>query len=177
MKRISLYVSVAAACFLLSACSQPGALTMVPTTAVTLMEGASEETGIRIEPAGPGAPGQLNLYRDMEFQYGGEDGRVLIYTSAEEDSGGVWMWDDSQSFTILAVIGENTYVLFGEEKVQLGFPEVDVFEDVDGVLHFVLRDVRTAQYKVYDFIYDEQEECLEGTLVMEYPGVNYWGGI
>ena len=64
-----------------------------------------------------------------------------------------------------------------DEQVQLGVPASDVWTDTDSQLHIVIRDVRTARYRITDYVYNQENQQFEGRFVMDYDGINYWGGI
>lgn len=82
--------------------------------------------------------------------------------------------DDRGYFVIQVISGGDSYVLF-DEMVQLGIPEADVWIDEQEKLHIVLRDVRTAQYRVTDFIYDSEMKKFMGSDVLNGLGINYLG--
>ena len=84
--------------------------------------------------------------------------------------------DDLCRFQIRAVSGEKVYILF-DEQVQLGVPASDVWTDTDSQLHIVIRDVRTARYRITDYVYNQENQQFEGRFVMDYDGINYWGEI
>ena len=67
--------------------------------------------------------------------------------------------------------------VFFDEQVQLGTPAADVWTDPDNRLHIVIRDFRTARYRITDYVYDEGEKTFSGTAKMDYDGINYWGSL
>ena len=71
--------------------------------------------------------------------------------------------DDSCRFLIQAVSGEDSYV-FLDEMIQLGIPEADIWEDEQEKMHIVLRDVRTARYKVSDFVSIRKKRNLSAVM-------------
>ena len=73
-----------------------------------------------------------------------------------------------------AVSGEDSYV-FLDEMIQLGIPEADIWEDEQEKMHIVLRDVRTARYKVSDFVFNPEEKKFIGSDVLDGEGINYIG--
>ncbi|MEA4816407.1 hypothetical protein SDC9_169653 [bioreactor metagenome] len=135
------------------------------------------QTSIEIKPSDAISQNCPNLYSSIIFQLEGEESYVKIFTSAEKDSSGNFLFDDSNKFFISTSIGENSYVLLEEENIQLGRPKINVFEDSNGALHIILSDIRTAQYNVYEFVYDSKDQILNKTTVMENAGINYWGEI
>lgn len=50
-------------------------------------------------------------------------------------------------------------------------PEVDLQDR----LHIVLRDARSARYKVTDFVYDSGSGEFTGTVLLDGDGINYMG--
>ena len=47
--------------------------------------------------------------------------------------------------------------------------------DVQENLHIVIRDVRTARYRVTNFIYDSDKKEFIGNDVIDGEGINYIG--
>ena len=82
--------------------------------------------------------------------------------------------DDRVNFLIQAVCGEESYVLF-DEMVQIGVPAADVFIDQQEQLHIILRDVRTAKYRVTDFVYDAENKKFIGKDALNEDAINYIG--
>ena len=82
--------------------------------------------------------------------------------------------DDNGHFLIQAISGEDSYV-FLDEMIQLGVPEADVWVDDQNKMHIAIRDVRTARYKVTDFVFDSEEKTFIGTDVLSGEGINYMG--
>ena len=48
--------------------------------------------------------------------------------------------------------------------IQLGIPEADIWEDEQEKMHIVLRDVRTARYKVSDFVSIRKKRNLSAVM-------------
>ena len=94
----------------------------------------------------------------------------------------IWLISDGSSkylapvghFLIQAISGEDSYV-FLDETIQLGVPEADVWVDDQNKMHIVIRDVRTARYRVTDFVFDSEEKTFIGTDVLSGEGINYIG--
>ena len=82
--------------------------------------------------------------------------------------------DDRNRFLIQAVSGDDSYI-FLDEMIQLGVPEADIWVDEQDKLHIVLRDVRTARYRVIDFVFNPAEKEFIGTDVLDGEGGNYIG--
>ena len=57
----------------------------------------------------------------------------------------------------------------------LGMPEADAWIDDQEKLHIVVRDVRTARYRVTDFTYDSEKKEFVGNDVLNGDGINYLG--
>ena len=51
----------------------------------------------------------------------------------------------------------------------------DIWVDEQDKLHIVLRDVRTARYRVIDFVFNPAEKEFIGTDVLDGEGGNYIG--
>ncbi len=79
--------------------------------------------------------------------------------------------DDRGHFLIQVSSGEDSYIMF-DDTVQLGMPEADAWIDDQEKLHIVVRDVRTARYRVTDFTYDsEKKNLLEMMCSMEMESI------
>lgn len=99
---------------------------------------------------------------------------LQIYVQEDMLIDGELTMDDSCRFLIQAVSGEDSYV-FLDEMIQLGIPEADIWEDEQEKMHIVLRDVRTARYKVSDFVSIQEEKKFIGSDVLDGEGINYIG--
>lgn len=146
------------------------------------------ETAETLETAGSAAPSAdqieigstegktdgMVLYSSCPFLY--EDMEWELQTFVQENMmvNGELAMDDGGHFLIQAVSGEDSYVLL-DERIQLGMPEADVWIDQQEKLHIVLRDVRTARYRVTDFIYDSEKREFVGCDVLCGDGINYLG--
>ena len=67
------------------------------------------------------------------------------------------------------------FYVFLDETIQLGVPEADVWVDDQNKMHIVVRDIRTARYRVTDFVFDSEEKTFIGTDVLSREGINYMG--
>lgn len=116
----------------------------------------------------------MALYSSCPFVY--EDSEWELQTFVQEDMliDGELVMDDSGHFLIQAISGEDSYV-FLDETIQLGVPEADVWIDDQNKMHIVIRDVRTARYRVTDFVFDSEEKTFIGTDVLSGEGINYMG--
>ena len=116
----------------------------------------------------------MALYSSCPFVY--EDSEWELQTFVQEDMliDGELVMDDSGHFLIQAISGEDSYV-FLDETIQLGVPEADVWVDDQNKMHIVIRDVRTARYRVTDFVFDSEEKTFIGTDVLSGEGINYIG--
>ena len=116
----------------------------------------------------------MALYSSCPFVY--EDSEWELQTFVQEDMliDGELAMDDSGHFLIQAISGEDSYV-FLDETIQLGVPEADVWVDDQNKMHIVIRDVRTARYRVTDFVFDSEEKTFIGTDVLSGEGINYMG--
>ena len=133
------------------------------------------EIGNFIAREDPGsAPAGLNHYGSHCFYHGMNEWYVDFYTSAVQDSDGEFALDDSNRFFIRICSTADQYVIF-DEYVQLGIPEVDVFEDASGSLHVVLKDVRSSHYEVTDFAFDNRSYGFNRNTLIEKQAVNYLG--
>ena len=114
------------------------------------------------------------LYSECPFVYGDSEWRLQTFVPEDMLIDGELAMDDRVNFLIQAVCGEESYVLF-DEMVQIGVPEADVFIDQQEQLHIILRDVRTAKYRVTDFVYDAENKKFIGKDVLNEDAINYIG--
>lgn len=116
----------------------------------------------------------LALYASCPFTY--EEKEWELQTFVQEDMliDGELAMDDRGHFLIQVVSGEDSYVLF-DDTVQLGMPEADAWIDEQEKLHIVVRDVRTARYRVTDFVHDPEKRKFIGNSVLNGDGINYLG--
>ena len=114
------------------------------------------------------------LYSECSFVYGDSEWKLQTFVPEDMLIDGELAMDDRVNFLIQAVCGEESYVLF-DEMVQIGVPEADVFIDQQEQLHIILRDVRTAKYRVTDFVYDAENKKFIGKDVLNEDAINYIG--
>lgn len=114
------------------------------------------------------------LYSECPFVYGDSEWKLQTFVPEDMLIDGELAMDDRVNFLIQAVCGEESYVLF-DEMVQIGVPEADVFIDQHEQLHIILRDVRTAKYRVTDFVYDAENKKFIGKDVLNEDAINYIG--
>ena len=114
------------------------------------------------------------LYSECPFVYGDSEWKLQTFVPEDMLIDGELAMDDRVNFLIQAVCGEESYVLF-DEMVQIGVPAADVFIDQQEQLHIILRDVRTAKYRVTDFVYDAENKKFVGKDVLNEDAINYIG--
>lgn len=114
------------------------------------------------------------LYSECPFVYGDSEWKLQTFVPEDMLIDGELVMDDRVNFLIQALCGEESYVLF-DEMVQIGVPEADVFIDQQEQLHIILRDVRTAKYRVTDFVYDAENKKFIGKDVLNEDAINYIG--
>ena len=108
-------------------------------------------------------------YNAVTFSYEEKTFRLELYTTAEVDDEKNLLLDDRAAFQIRVVTGK--------ESIQLGVPDADIFTDEKDLLHVVIRDVRTAQYKITDYVYDAQKKQFIGSDIMNHDGINVISGM
>lgn len=140
-------------------------------------ESSGKEEKMIVEPAeNSQEPEGMTLYTSLPFFCGENEWELRMYVTEGMVIDGELALDDLCRFQIRAVSGEKVYILF-DEQVQLGVPASDVWTDTDNQLHIVIRDVRTARYRITDYVYNQENQQFEGRFVMDYDGINYWGEI
>lgn len=141
------------------------------TAAVRRQKKAGEEEKVVIVKKKRVLSEKWHRYRAISFQHEEKSFRLELYTTAETDESGELLSDDRAAFQIRLVTGKKQY-LFLKESIQLGVPDADVFTDKEELLHIVVRDVRTAQYKITDYVYDAQKKQFTGTDIICCDGIN-----
>ena len=114
------------------------------------------------------------LYSECPFVYGDSEWKLQTFVPEDMLIDGELAMDDRGHFLIQVVSGEDSYVMF-DDIVQLGMPEADAWIDDQEKLHIVVRDVRTARYRVTDFTYDSEKKEFVGNDVLNGDGINYLG--
>ena len=181
MKRFLVYICLAILSIFLIACSQENieqttTINETQATSVTQEESSNEQIET-IAAGGFELSQRASVYKEMTFYYQDEECIARFYTTAMRDENGEMMWDDMNAFAGTVCIGENEYLLFPEQNVQIGEPQFAVLEDLDGTLHIILTDSRTAQYFVYDFAFDSEKQLFTKKQLMDFEGCNYWGSL
>lgn len=120
-------------------------------------------------------PDGMALFDSLSFYWEG-DWQLCIYVPEEMMDQSGLMLDDRCDFLIRAEQESAAYILF-QDTVQLGVPEADVWTDLENQLHIVIRDVRTARYRITDYVYDPIQEGFQGRQVMDGNGINYLGSV
>ena len=180
------FITLGLVCLLMTGC-QAAHETIPETTMIAPADSVHEETEThnkeRAEDASieelkvgcsKGNPEGVALYSSCPFTY--EDTDWKLQTLVQEDMliDGELAMDDRNRFLIQAVSGDDSYI-FLDEMIQLGVPEADIWVDEQDKLHIVLRDVRTARYRVIDFVFNPAEKEFIGTDVLDGEGGNYIG--
>lgn len=114
------------------------------------------------------------LNAECPFVYGDSEWKLQTFVPEDMLIDGELAMDDRVNFLIQAVCGEESYVLF-DEMVHIGVPAADVFIDQQEQLHIILRDVRTAKYRVTDFVYDAENKKFIGKDALNEDAINYIG--
>ena len=114
------------------------------------------------------------LNAECPFVYGDSEWKLQTFVPEDMLIDGELAMDDRVNFLIQAVCGEESYVLF-DEMVHIGVPVADVFIDQQEQLHIILRDVRTAKYRVTDFVYDAENKKFIGKVALNEDAINFIG--
>ncbi len=119
-------------------------------------------------------PEELYEYRSVSVFHKDKEWSVSIFTSAVPEADGFFAFDDSNHFRITAEDSNGQFLLF-DDRVQLGIPAMDIYEDTESVLHVVIRDFRTAQYKITDYRYNDTEDVFVPVTIIDQSGINFFG--
>ena len=114
----------------------------------------------------------MALCQSSSFFHEEEEWDLQLWAQEDMVIDGELAMDDSCRFLIRAVQGDGAYTLF-DDQVQLGVPAGEAWMDVENRLHVVIRDARSAQYKITDFVFDGEREVFAGEIVMDWSGINY----
>ena len=114
------------------------------------------------------------LNAECPFVYGDSEWKLQTFVPEDMLIDGELAMDDRVNFLIQAICGEESYVLF-DEMVHIGVPVADVFIDQQEQLHIILRDVRTAKYRVTDLVYDAENKKFIGKDALNEDAINYIG--
>lgn len=169
MKKYVLPLLLLGGCLCLSGCKAQGAYEPAPTVAAS--SAAVELPLGKLE----GNPEGMALYASCSFQYGGMDWAVESYVPTEMLLDGELLLDDGCRFLLRVVSGGTEGAVLLDERVQLGVPAADVWVDEQEQLHVTLRDVRTACYRVTDYVYRPERHAMVGSTVLDASGINYVG--
>lgn len=120
------------------------------------------------------APEGMALAETLPFFQGDQEWKLEYYVQEDMLADGELALDDLCRFQIRAVSSDSAYVLF-DDQVQLGVPAADVWTDEENRLHIVIRDTRTALYRITDFVYEEERDVFCGQETVNQEGINYWG--
>ena len=178
------FITLGLVCLLITGC-QAAHETIPETTMIAPIDSTQEETETHNKDASApekslkvgcskGNPEGVVLYSSCLFTYGDTDWKLQTLVQEDMLIDGALTMDDRNRFLIQAVSGDDSYI-FLDEMIQLGVPEADIWVDEQDKLHIVLRDVRTARYRVTDFVFNPAEKEFIGTDVLDGEGVNYIG--
>ena len=105
----------------------------------------------------------LGIYKQNSHMYMGigSETKVTIYTDAQRDTDGIIMWDDSQSFALIAEINGKTFELVEKNMISLGTIEYMAYEDMEtGNFHILCKKMAGAGLILTDFEYDKETEQI-----------------
>lgn len=148
-------------------------VTVTPGTELEAQPASGAEP-VWVEMGEMDEPEGMAVYSTCLFQYEGQDWELRAYAPSEAVIDGELALDDRCHFHLRAVSPDGVWVLF-DDTVQLGVPQADVWVDVENGLHITLRDVRSALYRITDYVYDGELRAFREEALIDQEGVNYWG--
>lgn len=148
-------------------------VTVTPGTELEAQPASGAEP-VWVEMGEMDEPEGMAVYSTCLFQYEGQDWELRAYAPSEAVIDGELALDDRCHFQLRAVSPDGVWVLF-DDTVQLGVPQADVWVDVENGLHITLRDVRSALYRITDYVYDGERRAFREEALIDQEGVNYWG--
>ncbi len=178
MKKI-ITVMILAVC-LLSGCSmyeiiqtnethQPIEATITPNKP-SATESAEKQNGKLIKSGAKKDPACSTVVYEYEgdIDLDGEDDSIVSYTSAEKEDGEI-VWDDGQSWNVIATINGRSYELYSG-YINVGQVSFNVYRDEQDEPVITLTKHATAEYSVKQ--YKLTADGLLETVVIEDTGVN-----
>lgn len=148
-------------------------VTVTPGTELEAQPASGAEP-VWVEMGEMDEPEGMAVYSTCLFQYEGQDWELRAYAPSEAVIDGELALDDRCHFQLRAVSPDGVWMLF-DDTVQLGVPQADVWVDVENGLHITLRDVRSALYRITDYVYDGERRAFREEALIDQEGVNYWG--
>lgn len=139
---------------------------------------ANAEAAEWIRPgAAPPAEG-MNLYwQSLGLQFPADENASLsLYVAAERAADGEFAFDDGQDWMLLFETSSGVYPLFPRQYVQLGSVSCAVFSDLAGdapVPHVLVTVTQTASLRIYDCIFDAEQNAFEVVKVYDRNNINF----
>lgn len=129
----------------------------------TVEENTSSEGTTIINPQQPENLSAYNKYKSIDLEFFPEYGinEIAIYTDAQRDENGDFLWDDGNEFVLVAHGENGDYPLYNK-RVQIGSIVVNVFT-ADDVLTVTLLEYETAgiSFRTYELIDNNFVETVE----------------
>ena len=120
-----------------------------------------------------GAEG-LNVYWEHgNLQFAADpNARLVLYTSAENDSSGGFLFDDGNTWLLAMETSFGKYALLPKTHVQLGSIHCSAFIDDGNEFHVLVTVVQSAGYRIYDCVFDASAKIFQVKPVYEEAGIN-----
>lgn len=99
---------------------------------------------------------------------------IVLYTDAEEDENGNFLWDDGQNYALVAEDQDGYFELIPKTYLQFCDFDISYFEKLDENEHCVLVTVRSnSSYIVKEFKYDGENDVFTETEAYCAENINY----
>lgn len=123
----------------------------------------------------------MELYRQTNsIQFpADDDAKLSLFVNAEKNDEGDFLFDDGNQWLLLMETSHGVYPLFPRQYVQLGAVSYVSFNDLNGdtpVAHVVVTVAQTAGYRIYDCVFDDEQQAFMLLPVYDMANINYFGG-
>lgn len=110
------------------------------------------------------------VFEDFEtdFLNFADEVKITLYTDAEQDEDGEWMFDDGHQWTLIAEVDEQVYKLF-DERIQMADLDLNIYTK-DEDLHVILSQSSTAGFQVLDYTFDTESNTFIPEVAFQLEG-------
>lgn len=146
---------------------------MTKDTVKTTEDTTKQPEKLTVKPSKPDVSG-MTVYKTAKVETSSHGSAVInVYTDAQKDKNGEFMWDDGHQFMLTAEIGGNTYELNVKEHVQLGSLEFMAFEDMGNKgFHVIVKNITGAGIKIKEYVLEEGKTEFTGSSIYDIANIN-----
>lgn len=120
----------------------------------------------------------MNLYSQSNNLYFSADSnaKISLYTNAEKDDNGEFMFDDRQEWILVLETSMGVYPLFPRQFIQLGRINYSIFNEFDentyDIFHVIVTVQQSASHKIYDCVFDNTKKAFEIIPIYNATNIN-----